>query len=91
MKDNIQHLSVTEAIDEVERCSFTTNPDEDEDEREVTHVFIGTMGADWNTATVIEALQTATDIAWLDHFLWGRCLAFMVDGKVRYCDNVNPQ
>lgn len=88
--DGVQHLSVADAVDEVERCSFTTSPDEGEDEREVTHVFIGTMGADWNTSSVIEALQTADDIAWVDHWLWGECLAFIEDGKMRHCDNVRP-
>ena len=89
-EDGIQHLSVADAVDAVERCSFTTNPDMDEDEREITHVFIGTMGADWDTGSVIAGLQEAVDIAWIDHRLFGRCLVFIDDGRVLLCDNVRP-
>jgi len=90
-EDGIQHLCVADAVDAVERCSFTTNPDMDEEAREITHVFSGTMGADWNTGSVIEALQTAVDIAWIDHWLWGLCLTFIDDGRVLTCDNVRPE
>ena len=88
--DGIVHLSLADAVDAVERCSFTTNPDTDEEEREITHVFAGTMGADWDTASVIAALQDAPDIAWLPHPLWGTCLAFLEDGRLRVCDHVRP-
>ena len=90
MDESIEHLTLADAIAAVERCSFTTSPEEGEDEREVTHVFAGTMGADWNTVGVIDALRVSPDIAWVNHWLWGRCLAFIDDGRVRYCDNVKP-
>ena len=89
-EDGIVHLSVADAVEAVERCSFTTGTELDETEREITHVFIGMMGADWNTSSVIAGLQEAVDIAWLDHPLWGMCLAFIDDGRLLVCDTVKP-
>lgn len=89
--DGMKHLSVADAITAVERCSFTAHHPTDMDEREITHVFIGTMGADWNTSDVIAALREAIDIAWMDHTMWGKCLVFLNgEGRLRACDQVKP-
>jgi hypothetical protein len=85
--DGVEHLSRADAVAEVERCAFTT-----QEGRVVTHTLSQRgIGVDWDTGSAVETIRKSVDRAWIDHAIWGQCLAIIGDdGRVIYFDHVTP-
>lgn len=58
----------SEFIDAAKDQAFTTSDDTDDPGREIIHAHIGALGADWDLAAVIDAINNATFVGWTDSF-----------------------
>ena len=54
--------------------------------QKIVHCFMGGFGADWNLESVEEVIETADELAWIDHLL-GHNLGVSSGGKT-YCFDV---
>lgn len=66
-----------EFIDAVRKVSF-----EAEDGRKIVHCFAGFIGADWGEADVIEFIEGAETVNWINH-IFDHDLCAVKDGRRR--------
>jgi hypothetical protein len=87
MSELVVDITPEEAVEAILEADFVTD-----EGRHVTHAIRGVFGADWDTEEAVRMIRTeATQVVWLEHSLWGRCLAIVTpNGKVTVFDNVHP-
>lgn len=81
--DDLVRPTVDEAIAAATAAAFeVTDPESQDFGRKILHCLSG-FGADWDLDAVIEAIRTASDIAWLDHFLDHDLAVLNDEGRLR--------
>lgn len=74
----------------IEAAFEVDDPESSEHGRRLHHCFMGSIGADWDEAAVLDLIDQAEDVDWESHFLWGPGLAVYANGKSYFFDTVKP-
>lgn len=80
-----------DAIAAVKAQAFeVTDEESSEFCRRLVHCFAGGLGADWNEDAVIDYIENASELAWVDHWM-KHDLGVRGDHGVRYFDIKSPE
>ncbi|MFG1963165.1 hypothetical protein [Nonomuraea sp. NPDC049028] len=90
--DGLVRLTAEEAIERVTTAAFKiSDPESSDFGREIVHSFAGFIGADWDLHAVVEAIKSARDIAWMDHFAEHNLAVLLENGRVRFLAVKRPE